>query len=156
MPRQKPGKSKQTYGTPPEFIRAIERDFHVTRWACDLAADASNKICEMWYGPGSPVGVDSFQADWTLEGDLWLNPPFADIEPWARKCATTRRVGRIFQLSPASIGTNWYAEIAHGRAHVVALAPRLTFVGETDAYPKDLMLLVWGPVKGGSSCWRWK
>ena len=85
-----------------------------------------------------------------------MNPPFADIEPWARKCATTVRVGRIFQLSPASIGTNWYAEIAHGRAHVVALSPRLTFVGETDAYPKDLMMLVWGAIKGGFSTWRWK
>ena len=155
-PKQKPGKSRQDYGTPPEFLRAVERDFHVTRWACDLACDASNKVCEMGYGPGSPFGTDSFQADWNLEGDLWLNPPFADIEPWARKCATTKRVGRIFQLSPASIGTNWYADIAHGRAHVVALSPRLTFQGETTPYPKDLMLLVWGAIKGGFSTWRWK
>jgi phage N-6-adenine-methyltransferase len=155
MPKQKPGKSRQDYGTPPEFLRAIERDFNVIRWMRDLAAHANNAVCEEWYGPGG-IAEDSLKIPWTMPGDLWLNPPFSDIDSWARKCATTERSGRIFQLSPASIGTNWYAEIAHGRAHVVALSPRLTFVGETDAYPKDLMLLVWSAVKGGFSTWRWK
>ena len=156
VPVQKPGKSKQTYGTPPELLRAIERDFHVTRWACDLACDASNKICEMGYGSGSPFGTDSFQADWTLAGDLWLNPPFADIEPWVRKCATTVRVGRIFQLAPASVGSNWYASLVHGRAHVIAVSPRITFQGESSPYPKDIVILLWSAVRGGFSCWRWK
>jgi hypothetical protein len=155
-PRQKPGKSRQDYCTPPELLRAIERDFNVTRWAADLACDASNKICEVGYGPGSPFGEDSFQADWKIPGDLYLNPPFADIEPWVRKCATTERVGRIFQLAPASVGSNWYLGLVHGRAHVIAISPRVTFQGETSPYPKDLVLLEWGRVRGGFSTWRWK
>ena len=155
-PKQKRGKSKQDYQTPPELLRAIERDFNVTRWAADLACDASNKVCELGYGPGSPFGEDSFAADWMLSGDLWLNQPFADIAPWVRKCATTERVGRIFQLAPASVGANWYVDLVHGRAHVVSVSPRVTFVGCPDPYPKDLILMVWSAVKGGFSTWRWK
>ena len=156
-PPQKPGKSKQDYGTPREFIQAIERQFHVDMWQRDLAAHQGNAICERWYGPGG-LTEDSFKADWTIQGDLWLNSPFSNIEPWAFRCrdAVPRRQGRIFQLTPASIGTDWYRETVHGKGHIIGLSPRITFVGETTPYPKDLMLIVWSAIKGGFSTWRWK
>jgi len=34
-PRQKPGRSRQCYRTPPEFLRAVERAFAVERWCWD-------------------------------------------------------------------------------------------------------------------------
>lgn len=82
--------------------------------------------------------------------------PIADIEPWAKKSALHRHAGRTFMLVPASVGSNWYAEHVHGIAHVVALSPRLMFIGETNPYPKDLALLIWSSVCGGFSTWRWK
>jgi hypothetical protein len=95
--------------------------------------------------------------DWSeIDGDRFLNPPFADIEPWAKKSALHRHAGRTFMLVPASVGSNWYAEHVHGIAHVVALSPRLMFIGETNPYPKDLALLIWSSVCGGFSTWRWK
>ena len=91
-PRQRPGRSKQNYRTPPEFLRAVERDFGVREWAVDLAATAKNSVSEhAYFGPGSPWGRDSLEQDWTaIEGDCWLNPPFARIAPWSSKCRLSR------------------------------------------------------------------
>lgn len=174
VPKQKPGKSKQDYRTPPELLLAIENEFHVEDWVVDLAADPSTAIAinhnedEMtgaphrmprapFLGPGSELGENSLAVDWSqFLGDAWLNPPFADIEPWAEKCATTVRSGRIFLLTPASVGSNWYAAHVHGRAHVVAISPRVTFVDCPDPYPKDIVIAVFSGVRGGFSTWRWK
>jgi hypothetical protein len=158
-PKQKPGKSKQDYGTPAEFLRAVERDFHVAEWILDLAATLMNSVSRRaYFGPGSPWGEDALAQDWlSIAGDCWLNPEFADINPWAAKCHASRsRNGRIFQLTPASTGTNWYVDHVDGIAHVVALQPRIQFDGCPDPYPKDLVLSVYGPVRGGFSTWRWK
>jgi DNA (cytosine-5)-methyltransferase 1 len=156
-PAQKPEESKQDYQTPTSFIQAVVEEFcaHI---AIDLAANASNTQCVIHYGPGAQRGYeDSLTVDWsTVSGDCWLNPPFADIAPWAKKCATTERNGRIFLLTPASVGSNWYSNDIHGKAHVVALSPRLTFVGWKDPYPKDLMLSIFSGVRGGFSTWRWR
>jgi hypothetical protein len=173
-PKQKPGKSRQDYRTPPELLRAIECEFHVEQWDRDLAANQWTAIRAAhsedettgkphhfdqveYLGPGSPICEDSLAFDWAnLPGEAWLNQPFANIAPWAKKCATTKRDGRIFQLVPASVGSNWYQEYVHGKAHVVALSPRVTFVGEAQTYPKDIALAIWSGVRGGFSTWRWK
>ena len=155
-PKQKPGSSRQDYETPTELIHAIGVAFSAT-FSIDLAANGANRKVPRYLGPGSELGDDALAVDWSkFSGDAWLNPPFAHIEPWAEKCATTVRMGRIFMLIPAGVGSNWYAAHVHGRAHVVALSPRITFVGETSPYPKDLLLAVWSGIRGGFSCWRWK
>lgn len=157
MPVQRPGDSKQDYSTPAEFLAAVREVFSVGEFAADLAAHAENHVVNPYLGPDSGLHADGLALDWQrFNGDLWLNPPFADIEPWARKCAETKRDrGRIFFLTPASVGSNWYADHVHGKAHVVALSPRLCFDGKSP-YPKDLILSIYGPVRGGFSTWRWK
>src|SRR5512133_3562881 len=97
-PAQKPGRSRQDYGTPRELIAAVEARFN--RLDMDLAASPSNAKAPMHYSQAD----DSLAQDWTcLHGNLWLNPPFADLEPWARKCAESAGEGRrIFLLTPAS------------------------------------------------------
>jgi phage N-6-adenine-methyltransferase len=157
MPAQQPGNSKQDYATPREFLDAVERRFGPIRF--DLAAHHGNHVVENYYGPGSPKGEDSFKQNWSLLGGvLWLNPEFADIAPWAEKCKTDGAAGaRVKMLVPASVGSDWFREHVHHRALVLALSPRLTFVGETDPYPKDLMLCAFGPwIAPGFDCWRWK
>lgn len=92
-PRQKPGNSNQDYQTPPELLRAIERDFSVDEWSLDLAANNETVISQAgfalgarvaapFYGPGG-LFEDALTVDWKTPGDLWLNPPFAHIDPWA-------------------------------------------------------------------------
>jgi len=157
MPVQKPGKSVQEVGTPPEFLDAVERRFGEIAW--DLAANGENHVVPGWCGPGSEYQPDSLLCDWAghRPGLLWLNPPYGEIGKWAAKCAEQSAAGacRIAFLVPASVGTNWFAAHVDRKALVLFLSPRLTFVGHTQSYPKDLMLAVYGEPPG-YECWRWK
>lgn len=152
MPRQRPHRSKQDYGTPAAFLREVE-----LRWGnltLDLACTQTNRV--------APVGLDgdSLGSHWpTHDVRLWLNPPFTRIGDWAAKCAEwvlgATGGSRLFLLTPASVGTEWFADHVHGKAMVYGLRPRLTFVGCKDPYPKDLILSVYGDGPG-FGLWRWR
>lgn len=155
-PVQKPGRSKQDYGTPMAFIRAVEAKFGPL--VHDLACTRENaKAPSGYYFPE----VDALTRNWAEdhpEGNLWLNPPFGDIGTWAAKCereGMDRRYGGIFLLTPASIGSNWFAKHVHKKARVLGLSPRLMFEGTKDPYPKDLMLSIFGLAYAGFDVWRW-
>ena len=160
MPVQKPGRSKQDYGTPWPFFEAVENKLLNAKFDVDLAAHAENTKV-----PGNFVNAErnSLALNWSTEfaGKLgWLNPEFADLATWALKCKTEKGL-RIVTLTPASVSTNWYAEHVHEQALIVFVRPRLTFVGAKDPYPKDLMLSLWnfnndkGEPLTGFDIWRW-
>lgn len=152
-PIQKPGRSKQDYGTPWAFVRACEARFGPM--VRDLAASAENAKAPLFYDRER----NSMTVDWATEhptGTLWLNPEFADLDPWAEKCATVRdRKGFTLMLTPASIGCGWFARHVLGKAIVLGISPRLTFEGTSAPYPKDLMLSVFGFGLSGFDQWRW-
>lgn len=152
MPAQRPGRSKQDYGTPSDLLAAVEQRFgDIT---VDLAASRENAVVSSFFDERE----DALAQDWTaLRGVLWLNPPFAKIAPWAAKCvASVGRDRTIVMLTPASVGAGWFAAHVHGSALVLALSPRLTFVGCDAPYPKDCMLSVYGAHAPGFDVWRWK
>ncbi len=168
MPIQKPGKSKQDYGTPDAFMLALRRKFGPIQ--VDLAATSANTRAEHFISPEE----DSFTYDWDrLPSHMhatraFLNPPFGDIRPWAKKCAETCGLEILF-LVPASVGSNWWAEyvdMAEHADHVYAdhvgvdtrvyfLRPRISFDGK-NPYPKDCALIHYrGPDECGYECWDW-
>jgi phage N-6-adenine-methyltransferase len=149
-PVQKPGRSKQDYATPWTFIRAVER--HWGKLDFDLAATQENSRCgAQFFSPKD----DSLLLSWTgIKGNLWLNPPYGDIEPWAKKCAMACvGIDRLFFLVPASVGSEWYAKWVHPYALVLALRPRLSF-DEKNPYPKDCILAVYGE-RPDFRLWKW-
>lgn len=158
MPKQKPGESKQDYGTPPEFIQAVEARFGMLTF--DLAATSRNTVV-----PDTPSGIcryfsrrkNSLAQDWRMiHGLLWLNPEFERIGRWAEKCAASASSRtRIMLLTPASVGSEWFANHVHPNAITLGLRPRLIFVGERQPYPKDLMLSLFGFGARGFDTWRW-
>ncbi len=155
MPQQKPGRSKQDYSTPADFMLAVNERFGFPDW--DLAADASNSKGTLCFFSQEQ---DSLKQDWgEVPGNLlWLNPPFADIDPWAEKCAKlaiSHPRKTILLLVPASIGSNWYRHFVQDLAHVSALSPRLSFDGK-NSYPKDCILAVYHAWMTGFRTWRWK
>lgn len=150
------GKSNQTFATPPEFRSAIVKQFGFPCW--DLAASAEN-----FFGPPGKYFDEknsAFIHDWhRLDGILWLNPPFADIAPWAEKCAAASKQGaRILLLVPASVGAKWFQDHVHNcAAHVYFLAPRICFDGK-GPFPKDCLLADYSGLSFSTyyRCWRWK
>lgn len=155
--RQRRHQSKQDYGTSREFIDAVEARFGPL--VCDLAASSANAKAPAFYD----VDRDGLSVSWAHEhpsGNLWLNPPFGTIAPWAAKCAAeaSNRGGLILMLTPASVSTDWFAASVFQRAMVLAIRPRITFEGGTSGstYTKDLMLSVYGHELHGFGIWRWK
>ena len=150
-PVQKPGKSKQDYATPNDFIEAVTKKFGKIDF--DLAANQTNTKAEKFYSEEDA----SLSQDWTkLEGNLWLNPPFSKIKPWAEKCKNSIGANkRILFLTPASIGSNWFYDNIYRFAKIYALKPRLQFEGCEDPYIKDCMLSCYGETVG-FEVWNWK
>lgn len=154
MPVQKPGKSFQAFATPHEFIHAVVERWGPLSW--DLAADETNVI------PGVngyfSKEQNSLLQDWrSLDGNLWLNPEYADISPWACKLAEECSSRKAFShfLVPASVGSNWYHAFCHNHGYVNLLSPRMSFDGK-GMYPKDLILVTYGYNMRGMGRWVWR
>jgi len=153
VPLQKPGRSRQDYETPPEFIKAVERDFRAD-FVFDLAASPDNTKAPRWLDEEH----NALAQDWkNIDGDCWLNPPFAKLEPWVKKCAESSPA-RIYVLLPAAVGSNWFRDWVVPYASIYFLNPRLTFVGEASSYPKDLMMATYRvtPSNNSFNVWRWR
>ena len=164
-PTVKRGQSRGDYCTPPEFLDAVQDRFGYVMF--DLAATRENQVVgagdpkggPCYFGPDheDPKKRDSLKQDWSaLRGVAWCNPPFDPLRPWLEKASeVSGRAGWTLLLCPASVSTEWFADLVHGRALVMPLRPRLTFVGETDPYPRDLVLLAYGFGVSGFEPWRW-
>jgi len=146
MPKQKPGRSKQTYGTPQVFIAAVVKRFGTLHF--DLAASATNAKADSYYTArqnaltcdwiAGPKG-EEYRASYTC----WLNPPYSYLLPWIRKCDRERHLltsGQILVLVPASVGSTWFRDWVWNKASVYFLDERISFISN-QPYPKDLMLL---------------
>lgn len=150
-PKQKPGQSKQDEETPPEFMAAVVKRFGPMSF--DLAASSENTKAPDFYSERA----NAFSANWSInDGNMWLNPPYKNIAAWAATCASTQlgTGSRILMITPASVSTEWFSDFVFGKALVIAVRPRITFVGHHLPYPKDLMLSVYGE-QPDFELWRW-
>jgi hypothetical protein len=166
-PQQKPGRSKQDYGTPPSFLEAIAARFGYID--LDLACSVDNLV--------APCGIieqlDALKQDWASPSVYvrnehyvldrvsgihvaFCNPPFADIRPWAAKCESVRFLPRkTLLLVPASMGSKWWVDHVLGQGMAFGI-PRLQFVGADGLYPKDLSLILYTSGVHGTGYWDWR
>ena len=163
QPTQKPGASAQDYATPDAFIQAVKRRLRIDRFSHDFAADGSNKQAPTFFDQETDaLSVPRWELTLRECGAVWgwLNPPYADIGPWARRCLETSQAGgHMALLVPAGVGANWYRDYIHRRALVLALNGRLAFMPDKPKwlYPKDCILCLFGPtVVADFDVWRWK
>lgn len=157
-PVQKPGKSRQDYQTPLELIEAVGRRLNIDKFSFDLAASKENAVAEQFYTEED----DALIQPWAMPGWHWCNPPFGKLRPWVKKAWDEVQLGaRVVMLVPAGVGSNWWKDYVHDKAHVLFLNGRLIFgVGgkpEAAPYPKDCAILLWTPfVFGGYEVWDWR
>lgn len=156
-------KSNQCWRTPPEFLDAIRVRFGGIDF--DLAATAGHSVTGDTSTSFTPE-QDSLRQDWSR---IWvpshdrpscpvrfLNPPFANLDPWARKVAECRYLPRwTLMLVPASMGSKWWADHVLDQTMVFGI-PRMTFVGADTVYPKDLALVASGYGVRGTGYWDWR
>ena len=157
MPEQKPHKSEQVVLTPPTILTDIKEELLKIGWFdYDLAADATNTVALKFFSEEDDAIIQSWKQG---EGWNWCNPPYARLGPWVHKAWIESQAfgAKTAMLVPASVGSNWWREHVDGKAHVLFLSPRLTFVGKTTPYPKDCAILLYTPmVCGGYECWNWR
>jgi site-specific DNA-methyltransferase (adenine-specific) len=160
MPVQKPGRSKQDYGTPEALLNAIRKRFRIGNFALDIAASADNAVCDDYLTEADNAlsPVRGWQSVMDPQGWSWCNPPFANIENWVSKAVMESKKGaNIMMLIPSSVGANWWKEHVDGKAYVIHLNGRLTFKGCTTPYPTDCSLLIYTPWRAlGSEVWDWR
>lgn len=152
MPAQRPGKSRQDYSTPPEFLEALREHLGIRDFNLDAAASRENAITTPFYD-GSP-GLDGLVEPW----DSWTfcNPPFGNIRPWVAKAWEEGEENCSAVLVPAAVGSNWWKDWVHNSAHVLFLNGRLSFDGKAP-YPKDCAILLYTPYcRGGYEVWSWR
>lgn len=161
VPQQKPGRSQQDYSTPECFLLPVQRYLGLSQgFAYDFAADLDNSVAEYFCDQATNALALPHWEDHIVGGWGWLNPPFADIAPWAKRCAETGQSGgHLAFLVPASVGSNWFRDYVHGQALVLFLNGRIPFIPEQPSwgYPKDLVLALYGPAfDPGYAVWDWR
>lgn len=89
---------------------------------------------------------DGLKIDWAdttgSEHLTFVNPPYADLEEWLKKCAEEARNGaRIYALIPFRPQRTWFSYYLHGQK-LACLAP-FPFVGEKNGFPAPLCIASW-------------
>lgn len=150
---------KQDWRTPPEFLTAVTRRFGPIDF--DLAATTTYEVSET--GSHFSPEIDALSMRWDLGvcdhpvRVAFLNPPFANIRPWAKKLDEECRLlpRWTLLLVPASMGSGWWRDHVLGKAMAFGI-PRMAFVGADAMYPKDLALCAYGYGVHGTGYWDWR
>jgi site-specific DNA-methyltransferase (adenine-specific) len=150
-PRQGVDLNGGVYHTPDDFLSVVKAEFNIV---FDLASTDENCVVPDHF----TVEDNALIQPWNAVGWNWLNPPYDNIAPWAKKCyEEMQRGAATLFLVPASVGSNWFRDWVYGKAEVRFLNGRLTFKGHPTCYPKDLMLAIYEQGRPVKHCpWNWR
>lgn len=146
--KREPGEllASDRWRTPQACFDALHAEFGF--WV-DLAADQESRLCESWFGPGSPLAEDALSVVWRARIDpypelgtpiLWgfLNPPYSStlIPQFVEKAVEETREGfGAATLLPDTHDTRWYRHLrwAAEIRRIPHRVPYLTADGVTKA-----------------------
>ena len=136
-PMSKPDDRRQCWQTPPDFWGVIHAEFN---FMVDAAANKSNALCGVWYGPGSAWAedalADNFQWSHNAAGNIYCNPGFANLSPWCKRAyETVNNFGSAVALTCSFAimvlchpSTKWWAFCVQHAYEIRLLAPRPQFI----------------------------
>lgn len=147
--------------TPWPFAGAVTAKFGPI--AFDLAATLESSKAQ-YAGMYFDEAADALTRDWhKIDGLLWLNPPYSNITPWAKKCYDEWLLDAEILLLVPMGSQNWYWDYVEPFAQVYCVG-RMVFDNCFDrhgelvktAYPKDLILAHYQPGKHSNRPQRWR
>lgn len=135
--------------TPPDLFEALHREF---RFTVDAAANERNHKLPLWYGPGSPLGIENaLIVHW--DGVAYLNPPYGPrVGIWVAKACEEAAAynATVVCLLPARTDTSWWHGYVLTRASEIRfILGRIRFVGAKHPAPFPSCIVVF-PI-GGSA-----
>lgn len=165
-PAHNRGESRQDFETPDEFLIAVLQRFKLQEFAFDFAASEQNTVATCYWdaqvnslAQDAQHWADMVKQPYDPDGWGWLNSPFAKLAPWVQHSYEASQLGgKILQLVPAGVGSNWWRDWVHRKAYVIFLNGRLQFKGAPDVYPKDCALLVYDKLGHAPDyeVWTWR
>lgn len=99
-------------GAPRDLFSLLDAEFGFT---VDVAASPDNALCPRYF----TEETDGLAQDWTGER-CWMNPPYSNIAPWAKKAATEHAL--TVGLLPARTDLGWFHD------HVLATDAEIRFL----------------------------
>lgn len=150
-PNSDPAQGQQNYRTPPDFLAAVQRKFDITI-VFDLACTAEDRVAPHGFEHPAHNALACAWPTFDPGCTAWCNPPFAKASAFARVASESPHC-RTLLLTPASVGSKWFAEYVYGHACIVFLRPRIVFL-QPDGTPcpaginRDCMLAAYGWAPG--------
>ena len=100
---EQPAFDTDTYRTPMDLFRGIRAYTHRT-FLWDAACTESDALAvPLWRHPKFKPN-DSLSAPWEVTGDIFVNPPYSNIDPWFDAAFGARPVVVMLGLSPNGEG----------------------------------------------------
>lgn len=128
--------------TPRYFVEPIAEA--VSGFDLDPASGAEDEpLAEENY----TIEEDGLKQEWY--GDVWVNPPFSDMNSWVDKIQSelsANRVDTVVLLCRGDNSTGWWQKAAELATLVVAVDHRLTFDGDSTPAPFPVHLMIFGPI----------
>jgi len=154
---------KDDWETPDDLFQRYNEQYH---FVCDAAANGSNTKCHRWFGPGSMICEDAFEADWGAElraGNIWLNPPYSKglqsafvqkaIEAAKTQWDTLGLDGpatSVVMLLPSRTDTKLFHDLLVPHCDIEFLRGRVKFVGAEQGAPFPSLIAVTKQIFGPS------
>lgn len=110
-----PKEERNRWRTSPEWFAKLSEDYGP--FQLDAFADESNHLCDVWLGPGSPLGLeDAFACPWGAYNThrVFGNPPYDQIPQACRKArdeVRARNCASVTLLLPATTDVGWFHEL---------------------------------------------
>lgn len=147
-----PVRERDTWRTPPKLFEWASKRYG--NFDIDLAANAQNHLCPVWYGDGGRG--DAFAEKWH-EGynDTypicrgWCNPPYSKISPWVDKAILETVYGfETVMLIPAPNGEKYTQKLFQHAVSITWIIGRVGFVDSTgkiiNGNPRGSVLVEFG------------
>ena len=112
-----PDSTRSDWRTPDELFNYL--DLRFGPFEVDLAACELSAKCDLFYSKE----VDSLKQDWTAHKNMFMNPPYDNIMPWAIKAVDTisesKKGTKITVVLPNDNSTAWFSKILSGSSRVI-------------------------------------